>query len=314
LREEGLGLLDGVSEAIQICEKAEIPVVLTHHKVMGKPMWGSSDKSLNLIKEARNKGLDVMADQYPYAASHTGIGILIPSWARAGGNGKYRERIANSVLRDSIKKEIIFNILNDRGGADLRRIQFSKVTWQPELEGKTLHDWCEMEGLEPNLDNGADLVIRAQFSGGASCIFHAMSEDDVINIMKYEYTAIASDGRLSQPGDGSPHPRCYGTFPRVLGKYVREENVLTLPDAIRKMTELPASRLGLVDRGLIKKNFIADITIFNPETISETGDFTNPHNYPIGIEHVIINGQFAVRNGEFLNARNGKVLYGPGKS
>ena len=314
LREEGLGLLEGVAEAIEIGGKANIPVVLTHHKVMGKPMWGRSDESLALIKEARDKGQDVMTDQYPYAASHTGIGILIPTWARAGGNGKYRERIADPVLRDSIKRGIIFNIINDRGGDDLTRIQFSRVRWQPELEGRTLEDWCRMEGLEPTLSNGADLVIRAQYSGGASCIFHAMSENDVKNIMQYEYTAIASDGRLSEEGRGSPHPRCYGTFVRVLGKYVREEKVLSLADAIRKMTGLPAWRMGLKDRGLLKEGYKADITIFNPKTIAETGTFQDPHNYPVGIEHVMVNGQFAVKDGRFLGVKNGRVLYGPAKN
>ena len=278
---------------------------------MGKPMWGKSDLSLNLIKEARSRGLDVMADQYPYAASHTGIGVLIPTWARAGGTVKYRQRIADPVLKDSIKKEVIFNILNDRGGADLRRVQFSRVLWQPELEGKTLHDWCIIEGMEPNVENGAELAIRAQFSGGAQCIFHAMSEDDVRNIMSYEYTAIASDGRLSIKGEGSPHPRGYGTFPRVLGKYVREEKVLTLRDAIRKMTSLPASRMGLNDRGLLKEGYIADIAIFDPKTIIDKATFTDPHQFPVGIEYVIINGKLSVLKGEFLGKKNGVVLHGP---
>ena len=311
LRDEGENLFEGVSEAIEIGEKADIPVVLTHHKVIGKPMWGRSSESIALIEKARAKGIDVMADQYPYAASHTGIGVLIPSWARAGGNGKYRQRIADPILKDSIKRQIIYNILNDRGGSDLRRIQFSKVKWNRDLEGQTLHDWCEMEGMEPNLENGAELVIRAQFSGGASCIYHAMSEDDVVNIMKYEHTAIASDGRLSQKGDGSPHPRCYGTFVRVLGKYVREDKVLTLEDAIRKMTSLPASRMGLKDRGLLKEGNKADITIFDPKTVSEVGTFTDPHHYPIGIKHVLINGKFSIKNEEFIGKKNGAVLYGP---
>ncbi len=311
LRDEGEGLLNGVGEAIEICEKANIPVVLTHHKAIGKPMWGRSSESLALIDEARANGLDVMADQYPYAASHTGIGILIPSWARAGGNGKYRQRIANPVLKDSIKKQIIYNILNDRGGSDLRRIQFSKVAWNKDLEAKTLHDWCIMEGMEPSLENGAELVIRAQFSGGASCIYHAMSEDDVRNIMKYPHTAIASDGRLSQKGDGSPHPRSYGTFVRVLGKYVREEKVLTLEDAIRKMTSLPANRMGFRDKGLIRAGYKADITIFDPNTVAEVGTFTDPHHFPVGIIHVIINGKFSVKDEQFLDKKNGAVLYGP---
>ena len=311
LRDEGEGLIEGVKEAITIGEEAGIPVVLTHHKVIGKPMWGRSGESLALIDEARARGLDVMADQYPYAASHTGIGVLIPSWARAGGNGKYRQRIADPILKDSIKKQIIYNILNDRGGSDLRRIQFSKVSWNKDLEGKTLHDWCIMEGMEPNLENGSELAIRAQFSGGASCIYHAMSEDDVRNIMRHPYTAIASDGRLSEKGNGSPHPRCYGTFVRVLGKYVREENVLTLEDAIRKMTSLPAKRMGLVDRGVLKVGNKADITIFDKNSVAEVGTFTDPHHFPVGIIHVLINGKFAMKDEEFLGKKNGTVLHGP---
>jgi dihydroorotase/N-acyl-D-amino-acid deacylase len=314
LREEGLGLMEGVGEAVVIAERADIPVVLTHHKVVGKPMWGSSKKTLALVDSARSVGLDVRIDQYPYTASHTGIGILIPTWARAGGNGRFRERIQDPVLRDSIKQQILFNIINDRGGADLKRVQFSRVRWQPELEGKTLHDWAIEEGLEPTLENGAELVIQAQYRGGANCIFHAMSQEDVNRIMQHPYTAIASDGRLNALGDGHPHPRAYGTFVRVLDKYVKQDSVLSLAEAIRKMTSLPAERMGLSDRGQIKVGYRADLTIFDPQTIREVATFTDPHHYPEGIVHVLVNGQWAIRDGALLNGTAGKVLRGPGYS
>lgn len=308
LRDEGLGVIDAVNEAITISEKANIPVVLTHHKIIGKPMWGKSDLTLALVDSARAKGLDIKIDQYPYNASYTGISVLIPGWARAGGNEAFIERVSNQVLRDSIKAGIVFNILNDRGGDDLDRVQFAKVSWMPELEGKTLKYWCELKGFEPTVENGAALVIEAQVNGGASCVFHAMHESDVENIMKHPQTMIASDGRLVKPGDGHPHPRWYGTFPRVLGHYVREKQTISLSEAIYKMTYLPAKTLGLNDRGTIAEGMKADITIFDPTTIIDKGTFEEPHQYPEGINYVLVNGQLAIDNQEFKNIKAGKVL------
>lgn len=308
LRDEGLFLLDGVNEAIRIGAEANIPIVLTHHKVIGKPMWGTSSRSLALIDSARLAGIDVMADQYPYAASYTGIGILIPSWARAGGNGKFIQRVQDPELRDSIHKQIVFNILNDRGGDDLDRIQFARVAWDTTLQGKTLKYWCVREGLEPTLSNGADMVIRAQVNGGCTCIFHAMDESDVANIMRHPHTAIATDGRLTKLGENFVHPRNYGTFPRVLSKYVREDGNLTLEEAIRKMTSLPAARMGLPDRGIIREGMKADIVIFDAKTINEKATFIEPHAYPVGIDYVIVNGKPAFEKGQFHNNLNGQVL------
>jgi len=249
-----------------------------------------------------------MMDQYPYNASYTGISVLIPSWARAGGNKEFIQRLDNPKLRDSIKNGIIFNILNDRGGDDLDRIQFAKVSWMPELEGKTLKFWTELRGLQPTLENGADLVIEAQIKGGASCIFHAMDEKDVVNIMKHPQTMIASDGRLVKLGDGHPHPRWYGTFPRVLGEYVRERSVLTLQEAIHKMTLLPANVMGLEDRGHIVEGKKADLTIFDPKTVIDKATFETPHQYSEGILYVLINGKLAVEEGVFYPIKSGEVL------
>lgn len=308
LREEGLGLLDAVQEAITISKEANITVVLTHHKVIGKPMWGKSKTTLKMVDSARAAGLDIKIDQYPYDASYTGIGILIPSWARAGGNKQFKKRLEIPKLRDSIKAGIVFNILNDRGGGDLSRVQFAKVKWMPELEGKTLKYWCELKGIEATIENGAELVIEAQSNGGASCVFHAMDEEDVERIMQHPQTMIASDGRLVAPGMGHPHPRWYGTFPRVLGHYVREKKTITLPKAIYKMTKLPATTLGLKDRGQIKEGMHADIVIFNPETVIDKATFENPHQYPEGIDYVIINGQLSIDDGKFQHLKAGKVL------
>lgn len=309
LREEGLGLIEAVAEAITISEQADIPVVLTHHKAMGQPMWGKSRQTLAMVDSARAAGLDVMMDQYPYTASHTGISVLIPAWALEGHPiTEFTKRCEDPVLRDSIKAGIMDNLVNDRGGGDLRRVQFSRFNWKPELEGKTLYDWALAEGKEPSIETGAELVIAAQLHRGAQCIFHAMDEQDVKRIMQHPFSMVASDGRLSKPGQGHPHPRAYGTFPRVLGHYSRDEGVLPLEEAVRKMTSLPAQRIGLPDRGMIREGNYADITIFDPERVIDESTFEDPHRYPSGIEYVIINGRLAVDDGEFQNKLLGRIL------
>ena len=308
LREEGLGLFAAVREAITISDKAKIPVILTHHKVVGKPMWGKSTKTLAMVDSARTAGLDIKIDQYPYSASYTGISILIPSWAKAGGNDAFKKRLQNPKLRDRIKAGIIFNIINDRGGNDLDRIQFAKVAWQPELEGKTLKYWCEQKGMDISIENGAELVIEAESNGGAACVFYAMSEEDVERIMQHPQTMIASDGRLVKPGIGHPHPRWYGTFPRVLGHYARGKKTISLATAIYKMTQLPANALGLKDRGRIKEGAKADVVIFNASTVIDKATFQKPHQYPNGIPYVIVNGQITLDNGKFKKLKAGQVL------
>ena len=310
LREEGLGLIEAVAEAIQIAERADIPVVLTHHKAIGKSMWGASTKTLAMVDSARALNLDVMMDQYPYTASQTGISVLIPSWARSGGQKAFLDRLENPALRDSIKQGIIYNILYDRGGEDLHRVQFARVKWQPELDGKTLHDWAVLREMEPTVKNGAELVIEAQANGGCTAIYHVIDQQDVDRIMQHPQTMIGSDGRLAEYEVGHPHPRWYGTFPRVLGHYVRERSIISLKEAIHKMTLMPAERLGLKKRGRIAENVFADITIFDPETIIDQATFKAPHQYPRGIATVIVNGTIAVENGQFQN-RAGKVLKGP---
>jgi len=311
LRKEGIGLLDGVGEALEIGRRARIPVVLTHHKAVGQQMWGKSTVTLALVDSARRAGTDVMIDQYPYTATHTGIGVLVPSWAMAGGTGEFRKRLAVPALRDSIKAGIVFNILNDRGGGDLARVQFSRVPWDRSLEGKTLKDWAARRNLAPTPENGAELVLEAMLNGGGNAIYHVLDEGDVRRIMTHPFTMIASDGRLSQPGDGHPHPRAYGTFPRVLGRYVREQKLLSIEQAVHKMTQMPAQRLGLADRGVLRVGAVADVVVFDANTIVDLSTFTEPHQYPKGVGTVIVNGVVAVEGGKPTGARAGVVVTRP---
>ena len=310
LREEGLGLLAGVREAIRIGREANIPIVLTHHKAMGKPMWGASKITTALVDSARAAGLDIMMDQYPYTASHTGLSVLIASWALEGSAEDFKNRVADKKLKARILEGIRFNLLNDRGGGDLKNIQFSTVSWDSTLQGKTLYDYVVLQDKEPNLENGALATVEMQLKGSAGCIFHAMSEEDVVRIMQHPFTMHASDGGLTKFGEDHPHPRAYGTFPRILGHYVRELKVLTLQEAIRKMTSLPAQRMSLNDRGIIKEGYVADITIFDADRVIDKSTFEKPHQYPEGIEYVIVGGVVTVEKNKLTPNRAGKVLRG----
>jgi dihydroorotase/N-acyl-D-amino-acid deacylase len=308
LRNEGLGLLAGVGEALEIGRQAGIPVVLTHHKVIGQKMWGKSVETLRMVDSARRAGTDVMIDQYPYTASSTGFDVLVPAWALAGGREEFRKRLDDPELRGAIEKGILDLLLNDRGGGDVSRVQFANVAWDHSLDGKTLADLVRRGGKEPTPENAVPVVIDVVLKGGASNVFHVIDERDVRRIMAHPMTMIASDGRLTQPGNGVPHPRNYGTFPRVLGEYVRVQHVLTLEQAVHKMTGMPARRLGLADRGCLREGCAADITVFDPATIADKGTFTNPHQYPVGIDWVFVNGQAVVADGQFTSARAGQVL------
>lgn len=311
LREEGVGLLAGVAEALEIGRRASIPVVLTHHKAIGRAAWGKSVITLGMVDSARKAGTDVMIDQYPFTASFTGLDVLVPPWALAGGAAELRRRLESPALKDSITRGIIDLVLNDRGGGDLHRVQFAIVTWDRSLQGRTLHDWAVQRGMPSTPESAATLILEGVLKGGAGMVYHVIDEADVRRIMAHPQTMIASDGRLTKLGDGVPHPRNYGTFPRVLGRYVRDEHVLTLEQAVHKMTGMPAARLNLRDRGCLRAGCVADVTIFNAATVKDVGTFTDPHHYPEGIPWVLVNGEPVIADGVFTAARPGRVVRRP---
>jgi dihydroorotase/N-acyl-D-amino-acid deacylase len=308
LREEGLGLFEGVAEALEIGRRAHIPVVLTHHKAIGRMMWGKSVVTLAMVDSARKAGTDVMLDQYPYTASSTSLDVLVPPWALSGGNAELRKRLDNAAMRDSITRGVVEYLLNDRGGGDIKRVQFARVAWDHSLEGKTLYDWAVRRKLPPTPEGSAPLVLEGVLKGGASMVYHVMDEGDVKRIMAHPMTMIASDGRLTQPGDGVPHPRAYGTFPRVLGRYARDEHTITLEQAVHKMTGMPAARLGLADYGCLRAGCVADVAVFDAAKVRDVGTFEDPHHYAEGIPYVIVNGAAVVDGERFTSARPGKVL------
>lgn len=312
MREEADYLLDSVQETINIGELAGIPVQITHHKVIGKQNWGDSVDSLRLVDEARARGVDVSIDQYPYTASQTGITALVPQWVQEGGRDAMIRRIESAETRQAIKDAIVDKILFDRGGGDPKNVSISLNTWDPEMAGKNLAQITEERGMSPTPENAADVVMDIISKGGATAVFHAIDDSDVVRIMQHPATAIGSDGPLGVFGVGAPHPRQYGTFARVLGHYVRERGVISLEEAVRKMSSLSAQRLGIRDRGLLREGYFADIAIFDPEEVRDMATFEDPHQYAVGMRHVLVNGEVVVTDGKHNGARPGRILHGPG--
>ena len=312
IREEAAQLIDSVQETIRIGEEANIPVQITHHKVIGVENWGASIESLRLVDEARKRGVDVTIDQYPYTASQTSINALIPQWAQAGGREEMLSRINSTETYSTIKNEVVAKILYDRGGGDPKNVFISRNSWDPDMAGKNLAELAIDAGLEPTPENAADVVFDIIRGGGATAVYHAIGPEDVDRIMQHPATAIGSDGPVGVFGEGAPHPRQYGTFARVLGLYVRERKILSLEEAIRKMSSQSARRLGIHDRGLITKGYFADIAIFDPDEIIDKATFENPHQYAIGTKFVLVNGAVVVENGQHTGARPGRILHGPG--
>ncbi len=311
MRNEADGLLESVAETIRIGEEGGLPTQLTHHKAVGPPNWGKTAESLKMVDAARARGVDATIDQYPYTASHTGTAALFPKWAQAGGRPKLLERLDDAETRQRIKDEVAEIIRIDRGGGDPKNVQFSICDFDRELDGKTLADATRDKGREVTFESAAETAIEIQIAGGCRAVYHTMVEDDVARVMAHPATMIASDGGVTPFGEGVPHPRYYGTFPRVLGRYVRELKTLRLEDAVRKMTSLPAQRLGLFDRGLIRPGMVADLVIFNPETIVDKAEFGDSHHYAEGISEVIINGVVVIDQGKMTGERPGQILRGP---
>ena len=314
-RDEEAGLLDSFRETIAIGERGGLPTQITHAKVIGRPNWGRGAEALALVDAARARGVDVTIDQYPYTASSTSVAsALLPAWALEGGRDAQRARLTDPAIRARIRTETARTIRDARGGGDPKNVQFADCGFDRSLAGRTLADLTRRRGLEPTIDNAAEVTLWLVEQGGCQGIFHAIGEADLELILRHPATMIASDGSIPIFGQASPHPRSYGTFARVLGVYVREKKLLTLEEAVRKMTSFPAARLGLTDRGLLRPGMKADLAIFDPARVKDPATFAQPHQYAEGFSHVLVNGQVVFENGAMTAARPGVVLYGPGRA
>jgi N-acyl-D-amino-acid deacylase len=313
MRDEATGLLDSVRELIRISREAGLPAQINHHKAVGAGQWGWSERTLAMIDSARAEGLDIKHDLYPYTASSTGSGVLFPQWALAGGRDAFRERAADPATRARIRAEVRRILMEERGGGDLSRVQFRVLASDPRYNGRTLADLAADRGLPNDLDAGADLIIDLQLQGGFSAIYHAMDEADVIRIMRHPWAMFETDGDPVPYGVGFPHPRSYGAFPRVLARYVREQGVITLEEAVRKMTSMPMEQVGQRERGVVREGMFADLVVFDPETIEDRATYTDPHQYAVGVRHLLVNGVPVIQGSSFTGERPGRVLRGPAR-
>jgi dihydroorotase/N-acyl-D-amino-acid deacylase len=312
VRDEAAGVVASVEETIAIGEEGRLPTQVTHHKIIGKASWGRSVETLRLLAEARRRGVDATVDQYPYAASSTSLAAaLFPAWALEGGAAAVKVRLASPDARTRIREVVVDKIRNERGGGDPANIQIAACGFDPSLEGKTLSGILAERGKDATVEDAADLALEIVERGGASGVFHAIAEEDVERILASPLTMVASDGEIPVFGRGAPHPRSYGTFARVLGVYVREKGLLTLEEAVRKMTSFPAARLGLLDRGLVRPGTKADLVVFDPATIRDRATFERPHQYAEGVSLVVVNGEIVLEGDRLTAARPGRVLLGP---
>jgi N-acyl-D-amino-acid deacylase len=269
---------------------------------------------VRLVEEARARGVDVTIDQYPYTASSTGTGALFPQWSLESGQQALIERLAAPEQRARIVAGIAGRIENDRGGGDPQNVVLASCSFDPSLAGKNLAELTAARGVAVTFESAAETAIELQRKGGCSAIYHAISEDDLERILRFPFTMVASDGGIPMFGKDVPHPRNYGTFARVLGRYVRERKVLTLEDAVRRMTSLPAARFRIFDRGLLRPGMKADVAVFDPAKVSDKADFEHPHQYAEGFRHVLVNGKPALADGRMTGELPGRVLYGPGRA
>jgi len=312
VRDEAAGIVASVEETIAIGEEGHLPTQVTHHKVIGRASWGRSRETLRLLEEARRRGVDATADAYPYTASSTALSAaLLPAWALEGGADALRQRLSSPQTRARVREVVVGKIRDERGGGDPANVRVAACAFDPSMEGKTLADILAGRGKEATVENAADLALEIVERGGASGVFHAIAEEDVERILASPLTMVASDGEVPVFGRGAPHPRSYGTFARVLGVYVREKGLLTLEEAVRKMTSFPAARLGLPDRGLVRPGLKADLVVFDPATIRDRATFEKPHQYAEGVSLVVVNGEVVLDGERMTGARPGRVLRGP---
>ena len=307
IREEGSKLLESVAEVIRIGEEGGVAIQVTHHKVIGPSRWGMTEASLRLIDEARARGVDAASDQYPYTASSTGLTILFPAWSKEGGQDALARRMRDPETRTRLQQDIVDHINAERGG-DPATIVAANCHWDASYNGKSLAAILEEQNRPVTVEQAAALAMELQANGGCQGVFHSMSEDDVQRVMQHPMTMISSDGGIPAPGVGVPHPRNYGAFARVLRRYVRELEVLSFAEAVRKMTSLPAQRLGLVQRGLVRPGTFADLAVLDPAAVTDHATFADPHQYATGVQHVFVNGQAVLLHGALTNARPGRAL------
>ena len=309
IRGEGATLLAAVAEAIRVGREGGLPAQVSHVKAAGRPNWGKVADALALIDAARAQGQDVMGDVYPYTASSTTLRTLLPDWALEGGIDAMLKRLADPAERGRIRAELTGGGETLTRGLDWSDIMVAYSPSRPDAQGRRISEVADARKQDP-LDAAIELIVAEQ--GKGYMILFQLDEADLRRALTHEHVMVGSDGSsLAAEGPlaaGKPHPRSYGTFPRVLGRYARDERVLSLESAVWKMTGLPAKRLGLADRGVVKAGAKADLVVFDPATVADRATFENPHQYATGIGHVVVNGRVVISDGQHTGALPGRLL------
>ena len=321
IRDEGEYVFQAVDEAIAVGKGAGIPVDIIHMKIAHKKLWGRADEIIAMVQRARDAGGNVQANVYPYTAGQNNLSSIVPPWAHDGGRAMMLERLADPAARARMRREVLNGLPNwynhylatGDGWGGMLLVSLKHERNKP-FQGRRMSDLIEARGGNP-ADVLFDVLIEED--GTVPTVFFHHSEEDMQLVMKQPWTSIGSDGSAVSPdgpsGRSHPHPRYYGTFPRVLGRYVRELKVLPLPEAVRKMTSLNADKIGIKGRGRIAAGMFADVTIFDQERVIDRATFEKPHQFPTGIPYVIVNGVVVIDNGQHTGALPGRVLSGPGK-
>ncbi|HTM34829.1 MAG TPA: D-aminoacylase [Vicinamibacterales bacterium] len=307
MRNEGTALEEAVGEAINVAEQAQCPLEISHLKVDAPSRWGASAKALAMIDAARARGLRVNADQYLYDAASSNLGIRFPSWVLEGGQEAINARLDDPATWEKVRAEMR-ELIRERGLEDYDFARIAEYRTDRSLNGLTIPQAAQKVLGAADLATQQEMMRRMLRAGGASMVYHFMSDDDLARILRHPMVSIASDSGLNTFGEGVPHPRGYGNAVRVLGKYVREQKIITLEEAVRKMTSLPADQFGFADRGRLAPDKAADIVIFDAGTVADTATYSQPHQYATGIVHVLVNGMPVVERGTQTDARPGRVL------
>jgi len=307
IRNEEDKVAEAVNEAIAIGREAKLPVEISHFKVNGQNNWGRSDETLDLVRNARLEGIDVTIDQYPYTASSTNLGILLPDWVLADGQDSILARLKNPTIRAKVKAHSI-DMITRRGLQHFDYAYVANFKADTNYNGKNIREINLLRGGKDNSLAQAETIVQMMELGGAQMVYHGMGDKDVKNIMAYPFNMAASDAGIAVVGVSRPHPRAYGTNARVLGKYVREEKVMSLEEAIRRMTSLPADKFNIKQRGLIKEGFIADIVVFDENEVTDMATFENPHQFSKGFKYIFVNGALTIDNGLHNGARKGLAI------
>jgi len=318
IRDQGERLHESIDEAVRVGREANMPVQISHFKIKGPARWGSIGDAIELVESYRREGVDVVIDAYPYDRASSNLGINLPRWAVSGGAEEIAARIRDDDTHARLVGEMK-SMLDDGGYPDYSFATVAQYRPEPSYIGRTISEinrLVERPGTtDAEIETVLDMMVEGGEAGsiyGASMIYHYMSLDDVDTIFRYPNAAVASDGTIMAYGRGQPHPRSYGTNARVLGDFVRERQVLTLEDAIRRMTSLPARTFSFHDRGIVRPGFAADLVLFDPEIVADKATFEDPHQYSVGFDYVIVNGVAVVAEGEMTDERSGQFVKGRG--